>query len=75
MPTARRPSMLWAMTPPRRFHVDVQVGDEGISGSVTDEEGQRRPFEGWLALIAALQPREPAADDSAAPLDPGGALG
>ena len=37
-----------------RIVVDVCVDGDEISGHAGDEAGERRPFLGWLGLIAAL---------------------
>jgi hypothetical protein len=43
------------VTSPRHFLLDVQVSDGQIAGSVTNDAGSVRSFEGWLGLIAALE--------------------
>jgi hypothetical protein len=43
------------MASDRRYRIDVRVGDKGIAGTVTDEDGRVERFEGWLALIAILE--------------------
>jgi hypothetical protein len=50
----------------QRFSVEVVVTDEGIAGSVVDASGRRRPFAGWLELIALLAPAAVAEDDTRA---------
>jgi hypothetical protein len=51
---ARR-SMLIPMTQETlRIVLDVRVDGDEISGHAGDESGERRPFLGWLGLIAVL---------------------
>ncbi len=35
---------------------ELIIDEDAISGKVTDEAGITRRFEGWLSLIAMLQP-------------------
>jgi hypothetical protein len=37
-----------------RIVIDVRVDGDEISGHAGDEAGERRPFLGWLGLIAVL---------------------
>jgi len=46
-----------------------------LAGTVVDEHGRRRPFEGWLGLAEALEAHlaVPAADAATEPLETGSA--
>jgi hypothetical protein len=47
------------MAEPERLRVDIELTDAAIAGWVTDAEGNRRRFEGWLALIALVGAHAP----------------
>jgi hypothetical protein len=39
---------------PLRIVIELHVDGDEMSGHAGDESGERRPFNGWLGLIAAL---------------------
>jgi hypothetical protein len=41
----------------RRLVVNVDSHTDPIRGTVTDDDGNRSPFVGWVALISALEER------------------
>ncbi len=47
------------MAEPERLRVDMELTDSGIAGWVVDADGNRRRFEGWLALIALVGAHAP----------------
>ena len=50
------------MTEPRKLTATLVVDGDSISGVVTDHDGTRRQFTGWLELISILQ-QAPASQD------------
>ena len=47
------------MAEPERLRVDLELTRAGIAGWVIDADGNRRRFEGWLALIALVGAHAP----------------
>jgi hypothetical protein len=46
-----------------RLTVSIRRDGEAINGAVQREQGERRPFWGWLELIAALEAAREAKED------------
>ena len=38
-----------------RIWVDVELGRDPISGAIQADDGEQRPFVGWLGLISAIE--------------------
>lgn len=42
-----------------RYTLELDAEQEPIAGSLTDEEGTNRPFNGWLGLARLLEQARP----------------
>jgi hypothetical protein len=40
---------------PVRLAVELQASDRSVIGELTDEHGERRPFDNWLQLLTLLE--------------------
>lgn len=44
----------------RRLALEVRFGADPIEGRVCEDDGEERPFSGWLGLMAAIEAARPA---------------